>query len=209
MRKITYALLLALIFICPTQVFAEEVKVSGVLTRPAPESGGGCIPTTGQVNQCTGDWANGSYAYEDDGFYQMGSKVTPRWADGGTTITDNVTGLMWVKDGSGPGCNNGVALNWAAAINFCNNLGFAGYSDWRLPNVNEMLSIVDFGNSSGGYPMLYSVFPNAPTGYWRQWTSTSVPDMPTTYAYAVGVGIPNYWQKASTAYFRPVRDAQM
>jgi len=65
--------------------------------------------------------------------------------NGNGTITDNATGLMWVQDGTGIGCNNGGNLTWEAAIAFCENLTFAGYEDWRLPNIKELQSIVDYG----------------------------------------------------------------
>lgn len=39
------------------------------------------------------------------------------------------------------------ALNWESAINFCQSLDYADYSDWRLPNIKELHSIVDYSRS--------------------------------------------------------------
>lgn len=61
--------------------------------------------------------------------------------NGDATITDNATGLMWSQDDSGEG------LDWADALSYAENSGLAGYDDWRLPNVKEMQSIVDYSYS--------------------------------------------------------------
>lgn len=60
------------------------------------------------------------------------------------TITDNATGLMWAQDDSGQ------ALNWEEALAYVeaqNAANYLGYSDWRLPNVKELQSIVDYTRS--------------------------------------------------------------
>ncbi len=59
------------------------------------------------------------------------------------TITDNATGLMWMQDDSGEG------MNWEEALNYAESFEFSGYSDWRLPDVKELQSIVDYTRSPG------------------------------------------------------------
>ena len=54
------------------------------------------------------------------------------------TVSDLATGLMWAKADSGKG------LNWAEALAYCTKLQLAGHDDWRLPNVKELQSIVDY-----------------------------------------------------------------
>lgn len=64
--------------------------------------------------------------------------------NGDDTISDLATGLMWAKNDSQ------AALNWEEALNFVaekNEAKFLGYSDWRLPNIKELQSIVDYENS--------------------------------------------------------------
>ncbi len=73
------------------------------------------------------------------------------FADNGDgTITDSATGLMWAQDDSGSDSPDGLdweaALAWAAARNADNYLG---YSDWHLPNIKELHSIVDYTRSPG------------------------------------------------------------
>jgi hypothetical protein len=61
--------------------------------------------------------------------------------DGDAAVTDLATGLMWQK------ADSGVGLNWQEALTYCESLDTAGYNDWRLPNVKELQSIVDYGRS--------------------------------------------------------------
>jgi len=57
------------------------------------------------------------------------------------TISDSATNLMWQKS------DNGSSVNWESAINYCENLSLASKNDWRLPNVKELHSIVDYTRS--------------------------------------------------------------
>lgn len=59
-----------------------------------------------------------------------------------STITDENTGLMWAKQDSGD------SLQWVDALIYAENSTLAGYSDWRLPNVKELQSIVDYDYST-------------------------------------------------------------
>ena len=60
------------------------------------------------------------------------------------TITDKATGLMWEKDDSKTGMNWEEALSW---VQQKNSEDYLGYNDWRLPNVKELQSIVDYSRS--------------------------------------------------------------
>ncbi len=64
--------------------------------------------------------------------------------NGDATITDSATGLMWARDDSGVGLDWEQALAWVAEQNAAETLG---YSDWRLPNVKELQSILDHSRS--------------------------------------------------------------
>jgi hypothetical protein len=62
-------------------------------------------------------------------------------ADDGLTVIDNVTGLMWQREGTE------APLNWASAVSYCDDLNLAGYNNWRLPTQKEILNILNFNLS--------------------------------------------------------------
>lgn len=60
--------------------------------------------------------------------------------DSGATVTDDATGLVWQQA-------DASSTNWQDAVDYCENLSLAGETDWRLPNVKELQSIVDYSRS--------------------------------------------------------------
>lgn len=61
--------------------------------------------------------------------------------NGDGTISDNATDLMWMQN------DNEEGIDWEDALAYAESSEFAGYSDWRLPNVKELQSIVDYSYS--------------------------------------------------------------
>jgi hypothetical protein len=61
-----------------------------------------------------------------------------------TIITDSSTGLTWMGDVLTDGIGFTFYTNWSGALNNCENLSFRGFYDWRLPSINELLTIVDY-----------------------------------------------------------------
>jgi len=105
---------------------------------------------------------------------------------------------MWTSTGS----NNGVPSTWANALQSCENSTFAGYSDWRLPNIKELAGIADYGAAAGIYAKF---FPNTMAGPY--WSSTTYPSGTTdayTVDYSAGVTV-FYTPKTSSIYMRCVR----
>ena len=74
------------------------------------------------------------------------------------TIIDQSTGLMWQKNG-------GRYTNWERANKYCDGLVLAGKTDWRLPNLIELQSLVDYSRFNPAINLAY--FPNTnPSNYW-------------------------------------------
>jgi len=81
------------------------------------------------------------------------------------TVTDTSTGLTWMRcslgqtwDGST--CTGKAGLyKWDQASAFTGSFAFAGQSDWRLPNIRELNTIVDSSAAS----LAADIFPNSPS----------------------------------------------
>jgi len=78
--------------------------------------------------------------------------------NGDGTITDTTTGLMWQQA-------EAKAVTWEKALAYCERLDLAGYHDWRLPNIRELLSLVDECRTQPAINTAY--FPGCrPSVYW-------------------------------------------
>ncbi len=88
------------------------------------------------------------------------------WADftrSDNIVADSTTGLQWQDDVISS------TMIWTEAIEYCESLPLGGYSDWRLPNLNELTSIVD---DSRIVPSINTaVFQNVASNYY--WSSTT------------------------------------
>lgn len=127
-------------------------------TNPCPPNGPAAVPKTGQIT---------SYAIGDDGDIEKGiAGPIPRFTDNGDgTVKDNFTGLIWLKNANCFG-----QRTWNLALSECNNLvsGMCGLTDgtitgdWRLPNLRELQSLVN-------YEYVYPAVPNTMgTGQWSE-----------------------------------------
>lgn len=61
------------------------------------------------------------------------------------TWTDPSTRLMWAAQ------DNGKNVTWPQANEYCSHLQLAGYSNWRLPSVNELAGIYDETQNVNGW----------------------------------------------------------
>lgn len=181
---------------------ATDDDVPELTCGPASGGGGSGLPATGQTT---------AYGAGSDGAVQ--ASLARSFTDNGDgTITDNVTGLMWEKkDDSGgihdkdndytwgmttpPYTMNGTMVT--VLLDTLNDVAgggancFAGHCDWRIPNITEVMSLVNYDAFVSTGPMAYPEFHHAATcggcvdvtatacscssdfGYW---TSTTLPD---------------------------------
>jgi len=175
---------------------------------------GPVLPQTGE----TGCWDTFGGAIDCSGTGQAGDQQTgmpwpsPRFTDNANgTVTDNLTGLIWLKNAN---CFGTQA--WATAVASANTLakGACGLTDgstagqWRLPNVLELHSLVNdqqaylatWLNTQGFSGVQGDGF------YWSSSTFASNKD----YACGVdmGYGRVNYNYKGNFYFVWPVRGGQ-
>lgn len=162
------------------------------------------LPKTGQTTSYTGG---------DDGHHEAGWWKGLLNADnkerfiaftraGHELVKDQATGLIWPKDFTGTGGGGGADYAWGICIDEANILSFGGFSDWRLPNALELLSIVNYERD---LPAVHDIFDNVIQGNY--WTSTTRVDA-TGLAYYVsfsGHGQLRYDSKSVEYYFVCVR----
>lgn len=98
--------------------------------------------------------------------------------NGNGTITDLDTSLIWQRCTAGQTnlttCSGGTDLltTWSSAINYCQGLNLAG-KIWRLPNANELRSLLDYYITFGSPGFDPTYFPNTVSSNF--WTSTTSP----------------------------------
>jgi hypothetical protein len=170
--------------------------------NPCPPDGPAPVEKTGQ---------NVVYGPRDDGYWQQALGVEwpdPRFTDNfDGTVTDNLTGLLWLKNANCFG-----SRTWDEALSDANGLsaGWCGLTDgssahdWRLPNIKELQSLIDFGNTVPALPSGHP-FINLHSGlYWSSTTDAYASD----YAWGITIYYGNVYSYEKTShsfYVWPVR----
>jgi hypothetical protein len=185
----------------------------GLQTGTADCSGGGAgVPKTG-----AGDLTGYTFVAGEDGHADMRKGVAwpvPRFTDNANgTVTDNLTGLMWMKNAdAGNDCDGGDTgtetwTNALASAAACNTNTFAGYTDWRLPNVRELHSLIHYGQKKSSAWLNGQGFSGVQTATY--WSSTTDAD-DTDWAFLVHLryGYVDSNDKTGTGYVWPVRGGQ-
>jgi hypothetical protein len=148
--------------------------------------------------------AKTSYAKGDDGDLKRGvAWPNPRFTVKNDCITDNLTGLMWAKNAN---LANG-AKDWMQALDYAGNLTLCGYSDWRIPNVNEIETLINAEHPNEAIGLNGEGFVNVqPDSYW---SSTTFDDN-RSYAWIIGMQYGNVGnsKKVKGNYVWPVRAGQ-
>lgn len=182
--RLSALFLLAVCFLSPS-----GLVYAGAVQLPATGQQG-CWDAGGNVVSCTGTG--------QDGELRSGQAwPTPRFTAGVATVTDNLTGLVWSKNANLLSTRNpefdqdGVVgdgmVDWANAVAYLSKLNqdeYLGYSDWRLPNIRELRSLVNYSLGSPASGLADEGFFNLPNGYY--WSSTSAA-LALKQAWAAGV----------------------
>jgi len=165
-----------------------------VRTGQQPGNSAISLPKTGQTV---------TYRSGDDGDLKRDvAWPEPRFTVNGECVTDNLTGLMWPKNGN----LTGGKKTWNDAIDYANNLALCGHSDWRLPNRKELFSLIDHGNHKPALPSEHP-FTNVQSNYY--WSSTNNTGY-TDFAWIVDMwdGYMGNYNKSYNYYVWPVRAGQ-
>lgn len=87
---------------------------------------------------------------------------------GDKIVRDMDSGLAWIEKPV-------KASSWKDSLAYCENLDYAGFSDWRIPNIHELISITDHRKSNPA-----TAFPDADSSFAKDMISS------TTYRYTWG-----------------------
>ncbi len=164
-----------------------------------------CTDTGGAVVPCAGTG--------QDGATQSGvAWPVPRFRDNGDlTVTDLLTGLTWTKNAESPGNNQylcsatNITVNWQQALDHVtclNSHKYLGFEDWRLPNINEIESLVN-SDVADSTPWLNSQgFVNVWGQYWSSTTAAGPGIDEGLYAQGVNflTGETGITAKTATSY---------
>ncbi|MBF0117244.1 MAG: DUF1566 domain-containing protein [Desulfobacterales bacterium] len=152
-----------------------------------------------------------SYTAGDDGAVQKGAAwSTPRFTDNGNgTVTDNNTGLIWLKD-----ANCFTRRTWAQGLSDCAALANGSCSltdgsqagDWRLPNIKELKSLIDYSKSLPALPSSHLFSNIQSTSYWSSTTLSSNTD--NAFYINLDYGSFEALSKTNSYYVLPVRGGQ-
>lgn len=114
-------------------------------------------------------------------------------------VFDPLTKLVWQDDGLG------ATVNWEGALQRCENLNLSGRTDWRLPNINELITIVDRSRNN---PAIINGF--AYTSPFQHWSSTTDHILlNTAYTVSFYKGMKNSYDKSYFSFHvRCVRDEE-
>lgn len=185
-----------------------------------------CADTAGALISCTGSG--------QDGELQIGVDwPNPRYVDNGDqTIADKLTGLIWNKEANlmktrDPSFDAGGyfddaqdgAVTWQHALDYVKKLNrerYLGFSDWRLPNINELRSLTnaqanqDAWLKSQGFENVQAKFYWSSTTEWSR--ATIIPRFDAAFGVYMDTGTVSSTSKTggqfSANYVWPVRGGQ-
>jgi hypothetical protein len=166
-----------------------------------------CYDSTGAITTCTGTGQDGDTL-------QGAVWNTTRFTDlANGTMQDNLTDLIWSKDANAPGpgsCAPATTKNWQNSLDYVtclNTNSYLGFSDWRLPNENELSSLVNYAQLNQaawltglGFTGVQAVY------YWS--SSTSADSTSDAWGVDMGDGDVDGDNKTYSQFVWPVRSSR-
>jgi hypothetical protein len=89
------------------------------------------------------------------------------------TLTDTATRLMWQSE------DDGVERDQAEAFLYCQALSYGGFSDWRLPTLDEFTRLLSSAKEGGVVGSVNTVYNRTTDADY--WTSTQGPQANVAY----------------------------
>jgi len=118
-------------------------------------------------------------------------------------VTDNLTGLMWAKNGNLAGAQSWyAALDYVATMN--SGRGSYGHNDWRLPSRKELRSLVNKSQVSTAIWLRTQGFNNVKGSYYWSSTTTGVGTGEAWIVYMLD-GLEAVFPMVNPYYVWPVR----
>ncbi len=194
MKKITLAYIISFgLLFCWSIVCAED----GFYVIPVKKRNYAPVEKTG-----AGDISDYTEDANEDGSLQKGVEwPSPRFTDNEDgTVTDNLTGLIWLKDASCEGAMSwSDALTWSNSLydgctdcggtnNDCGLTDSSGAGDWRVPNLKELSSLIDYGAYAPALPSGHPFTGVISGGGAYYWSSTSYRSPSNAWYVHVGSG---------------------
>ena len=194
LRTIFFAVLLAFVSVFPSYAAPADMAETGQKI---------CYSATGVVINCAGTGQDGQWL---KGVALPGTRFSD---NNNGTVTDNLTGLIWLKDANCFG-----AKIWAVALTIANGLsnGQCGLNDgskagdWRLPNRKELRSLIDYSMSGPALPSGHPFINVQALPYWSSTTYAS--DQAGGWVVSMFDGYVNFNYKPNDYYVWPVRSGQ-
>ena len=157
------------------------------------------MPDTGQSTSYTD-------TFGEDNDYQPEATQMSYTINADNTVTDNITGLMWRRCSQGMDDNatctgTPASYAWESALSVCED-ETTDYTDWRLPNIKELFTLVKLEGSS---PFIdQTTFPATEGNYYLTGT-TDLLDDTDAMVVRFNYGSVSSYRKSSSGYLRCVR----
>ena len=137
---------------------------------------------------------------EEPSAFKFAAPSSSRLTDADDMVSDHLTGLIWSANDIGSDRHD-----WPSAQKVVATLNLGGFTDWRLPTIKELLTLVDYDRNS---PAIDPIFATCKADWY--WTSTPLASSPGDDAWSVdfSYGYSYYGRQYYKGLVRAVRSRQ-
>ena len=157
--------------------------LTGVVSGGPLDPSGSPAPTGKTLEEIPGSWSRTLASNNGQGTPPLGcNSIRFRCVLGDTAVLDLETGTVWERIPSN------TQANWSTAAFLCHGLTKGGRNGWRLPTIEELMSLWDAASAPrlpGGHPFQAATL--STDFYWAQSTSEATLNDAYTLTFATGV----------------------